>query len=116
MFGTGVFTYAEFLLRKILNLSRRIGTGDWPVTDAIISRSDQSQFVLGSGYVIALRYKYRNADQRSEGIYKEPYIYPNYAAAYLGRFPGGTKLPVRVNPKEISRSIPDDPRVDFFLF
>jgi hypothetical protein len=113
MFGTGLFTYFEFLFRTILNLVRGIGTGGWPVIDATISRSDQSDFVLGSGHVIVLRYKYRNADQRFEGIYKKPFIYPNYAEAYLNRFPGGTKFPVRVNPKESSRSVPDNPKVVF---
>jgi hypothetical protein len=113
MFGTGLFTYSEFLFRMILNLVRRIGTGSWPVIDAIISRSNQSDFILGSGYVIVLHYKYRNADQRFGGTYKKPFIYPNYAKAYLNRFPGGTKFPVRVNPKETSRSIPDNPKVVF---
>lgn len=113
MFGTGLFAYVEFSLRTVLNLIRRIGTGRWPVIDAIISRSDQCDFTWGLGYVIVLHYKYRNADQRFEGVYKQPFIYPNYARAYLNRFPGGTKLPVRVDPAEASRSIPDNPKVVF---
>lgn len=68
---------------------------------------------MGSGYVIALRYKYRNADQRFEGIYKEPFIFPNYAKAYLDRFPCGTKIPVRINPKGTSLSVPDNPKIVF---
>ena len=88
--------------------------GAWPVIDAIISKSEKRDFVLGTfGRVIILHYKYRSAGQRYEGVYREPFYFDNYATAYLNRFPGGTTLPVRVNPKNFSRSFPDNPKVEF---
>jgi len=113
MWGTGLFTLIEIVVRTAINLVRRIGTSGWPVIDAIISRSEQSDLILGFGRVVVLRYKYRNANQRFEGVYREPFYYPNYATAYLSRFPGGTTIPVRVNPKDASRSVPDNPKVVF---
>ena len=81
--------------------------------DATISRSEQRDFILGFGRVVVLRYKYRNADQRFEGVYEEPFYYDNYATAYLNRFPGGTSFPVRINPKNAARSVADHPKVVF---
>jgi hypothetical protein len=113
MYGTGLFTFIELVIRTAINLVRRIGTSRWPVIDAIISRSEQRGFTFGFGRVVVLRYKYRNADQRFEGVYREPFYFNNYATAYLNRFPGGTAFPVRVNPKDGTRSVPDDPKVVF---
>jgi hypothetical protein len=113
MWGTGLFTLIELVIRTVINLVRRIGTSGWPVIDATISRSEQRDFISGLGRVVVLRYKYRNADQRFEGVYGEPFYYDNYATAYLNRFPGGTIFAVRVNPKNASRSVPDCPKVVF---
>lgn len=113
MRGTGLFTFIELVIRLAINLVRRIGTGDWPVIDAIISRSEQGDFIGGFGRVVILRYKYRNANERFEGVYREPFYFDNYATAYLNRFPGGTTFPIRVDPKDFSRSVPDNPKVDF---
>jgi hypothetical protein len=113
MYGTGLFTLIEIVIRTVINMVRRIGTSGWPVINAIISRSEQQDFILGFGRVVVLRYKYRNGDQRFEGVYREPFYYNNYATAYLNRFPGGTSFPVRVDPKDGSRSVPDDPKVVF---
>jgi hypothetical protein len=104
MFGTGIFTFIEFFFRTIVNLIRRIGSSEWPVVTAIISKSERR----GSGgyYVIVIHYKYRNAGMRCEGTHKEPFFFGNYAEVYLRRFPGGAEFPVRVNPKDSSYSIP----------
>ncbi len=113
MWGTGLFTLIELVIRTVMNLVRRMGTSGWPVIDATISRSEQLEFFWGFGRVVVIRYKYRNADQRFEGVYGEPFYFDNYATAYLNRFPGGMTFPVRVNPKDASRSVPDNPKVVF---
>ena len=114
MWGTGPLVLIKLLFRTIFNLARRAGTGGWPVIDAIISKSEKGDFILGTfGRVIILHYKYRNAGHRYEGVYREPFYFDNYATAYINRFPGGTTLPVRVNPKNFSRSVPDNPKVEF---
>jgi hypothetical protein len=111
MFGTGIFTFIEFFFRTIVNLIRGIGTSNWPVVTAIVSKSERR----GSGgyTVIVIHYKYRNADMRCEGTHKEPFIFANYAKAYLRRFPGGSEFPVRVDPEDLSCSIPANRKIVF---
>jgi hypothetical protein len=104
--------FVEFYFRTVANLIRRIGTGNWPVLAAIVSKSERREPGIGCK-VIVIHYKYRNADMRWEGKHKEPFIFANYAEAYLRRFPGGSEFPVRVNPKDPSRSIPADRRIVF---
>jgi len=111
MFGTGIFTLIEFFFRTIVNHIRRIGSSEWPIVTAIVFKSEWR----GSGgyFVIVIQYKYRNADMRFEGTHKEPFLFDNYADAYLRRFPGGAEFPVRVNPKDPSYSIPANRKIVF---
>ena len=111
MFGTGIVAFIEFFLRTTVNLARRFGTSDWPVVTAIVSKSERR----GSGLyaVIVIHYKYRNAEMRWEGTHKEPFIFANYAEAYLRRFPGGSEFPVRVDPIDPSCSIPANRKIVF---
>ena len=102
----------EFFFRTIVNLIRRIGTSNWRVVTAIVSKSERRELDMGCT-VIVIHYKYRNADIRGEGIHKEPFFFDNYAEAYLRRFPGGSEFSVRVNPKDFSKSIPADRKINF---
>jgi len=102
--GLGI-ELCEFFFRAIANLARRIGTSDWPVLTAIVSKSETRETFWGC-IVIAVHYKYRNADRRFEGTHKQPFIFKNYAEAYLRRFPGGSEFSVRIDPKHPSFSIP----------
>ena len=112
MAGFVIDIYIEFFLRMIVNLIQRIGTSNWPVTAAIVSQSERRKPGMGCT-VIVIHYKYRKADMRCEGTHKEPFTFDNYAEAYLRRFPGGSEFPVRVNPKDPSRSIPADRKIVF---
>jgi hypothetical protein len=112
MAGFVIDIYIEFFFRTMVNLVRRIGTSNWPVVTAIVSQSEQRKPGMGCT-VIVIQYKYRNADMRREGIHKEPFIFDNYAQAYLHRFPGGSEFPVRVSPEDLSRSIPANRKIVF---
>jgi len=112
MAGTGIFTFIRFSFWTILNLFRRIGSSEWPILTAIVSKSEKPDFGWGCT-VIVIQYKYRNAEMRYEGTHKEPFFFDNYAEAYLNRFPGGSEFPVRVNPKDPSHSIPADRKIVF---
>jgi hypothetical protein len=101
-----------FFFRTIVNLIRRIGTSKWPVVTAIVSKSERREPGMGCT-VIVIHYKYRNAEMRWEGTHKEPFTFGNYAEAYLRRFPGGSEFPVRVNPKDPSRSVPANRKIVF---
>jgi hypothetical protein len=112
MSGLVLDIFVEFYFRTVANLIRRIGTSNWPVFTAIVSKSERREPGIGC-IVIVIHYKYRNADMRWEGTHKEPFIFGNYAEAYLHRFPGGSEFPVRVNPKDPSRSIPANRKIVF---
>ena len=113
MAGLVIDIYLEFFFRAIVNLIRRIGTGNWPVITAIVSNSEKRPYPGLGCTVIVIHYKYRNAEMRYEGTHKEPFIFNNYADAYLRRFPGGSDFSVRVDPKDPSHSIPADREIDF---
>jgi hypothetical protein len=113
MAGFVVDIYIEYLFRTIMNLARRIGTSKWPVVTAIASNSEKRPYSGLGCTVIVIHYKYRNAEMRCEGTHREPFIFGNYAEAYLRRFPGGCEFPVRVNPQEPSRSVPANRKIAF---
>lgn len=64
-------------------------------------------------YLVVIHYKYRNADKRYEGSFKQPLVFKNYAEAYLRRYPGGSEFPVRVSPKHPSHSIAVEGKINF---
>jgi hypothetical protein len=105
MAGLVLDIYIEFFFRTIVNLVRRIGTSNWPAVTAIVSKSDKRDSGMGCT-VIVIHYKFRNAELRCEGTHKEPFLFDNYADAYLRRFPGGAEFAVHVNPNEPSKSVP----------
>jgi len=110
--GTGLPRLIEFSFRIAIKFALRIGTSDWQSIDAIVISSKLEQSFWGC-YLVVIRYKYRNADKRYEGIFKQPFVYDNYAKAYLGRYPGGSEFPVIINPKTPSNSIPVEGKIDF---
>lgn len=113
MAGFALDIIIEFFFRTIANLIRRIGTGNWPVVTAIVSNSEKRPYPGLGCTVIVIHYKYRNAEMRCEGAHKEPFLFGNYAEAYLQRFPGGTGFSVRVDPKDPSHSVPADRKIDY---
>ena len=113
MAGFALDIIIEFFFRTIVNLVRRIGTSKWPVVTAIVSNSEKRPYPGLGCTVIVIHYKYRNAEMRWEGTHKEPFIFANYAEAYLNRFPGGSEFSVRVNPKDPAQSIPANRKIVF---
>jgi hypothetical protein len=109
---TGWGRYVEFSLRTVIKFARRIGTSDWPVYNAIVISSKLNDSFTGC-HLVNIHYKYRNADNRFEGTFEQPFIFDNYADAYLRRYPGGSEFPVRVSPKDPSHSIPAEGRIVF---
>jgi hypothetical protein len=104
--------FIEFCIRVAIKFAQRIGTGDWSAIDAVVVSSKLDETFTGCLLVI-IQYKYRNADKRFEGTFKQPFIYDNYADAYLRRYPGGSEFPVIVSPKHPSYSIPVEGKIDF---
>lgn len=78
-----------------------------------LSFSSELDRGISGCYLVTIRCKYRNAESRLEGIYKQPFMNVNYAEAYLRRYPGGTKFPVIVSPHHPSWSIPAEGKIKF---
>ncbi len=108
----GSLPYPEFLVRIAIKFARRIATGDWTAINAIVVSSTLKTTFTGCILVI-IHYKYRNADERFEGSYRQPFIFRNYAEAYLRRYPGGSELPIIVSPRHPSSSIPIEGKIEF---
>jgi hypothetical protein len=104
--------FIEFFIRVAIKFAQRIGTSDWPAIEAIVISSKLDRTFTGCLLVI-IHYRYRNADKRFEGTFKQPFIYDNYAGAYLRRYPGGSEFPVIVSPKRPSYSIPAEGKLTF---
>jgi hypothetical protein len=104
MGGLVIDIFIEFFFRTIANSIRRSQASNWPIVTAIASDSERRGSDMGCT-VIVIHYKYRNAEKRYEGTHKEPFLFSNYAKAYLDRFPGGTEFSVRVNPHDPSKSV-----------
>ena len=109
---TGWSRFVEFLIRVAIKFVRRIGIDDWPVIDAIVISSKLDETFTGCHLVI-IHYKYRNADNRFEGTFKQPFIFENYADSYLRRYPAGSEFPVLVSAKHPSYSIPVEGKITF---
>jgi hypothetical protein len=110
MFGWS--RYIELFLRIAIKFSRRIGTGNWPSYTATVVSSKLDETFTGC-ILVVIHYKYRSADSRFEGTYKQPFIFKNYAEAYLRRYPGGSEFPVIASPKQSSYSIPAEGKIEF---
>jgi len=110
--AVGWSKFIEFFIRITIKFARRIGTSDWPAHEAIVVSSKLDESFTGCLLAI-IRYKYRNADKRYEGTVKQPFIYDNYAEAYLRRYPGGSEFPIIVSPRQPSYSIPVEGKIEF---
>jgi hypothetical protein len=104
--------FLEFFLRVTIKFARRICISRWPVYSAVVISSNLEATFTGCLLVI-IRYKYRNGDKRYEGTFKQPFIYDNYAKAWLDRYPGGSEFPIKVSPDHPSCSIPVEGKIEF---
>jgi hypothetical protein len=110
MFGADLLI--EFFVRLAIKFARRLGTSGWHLFDAIVVSSERKTSFTGCTLVI-IRYKYRNSGLGFEGAFKQPFVNRNYADAYLRRHPGGSEIPVLVDLRDPSRSIPAEGRIVF---
>jgi len=104
MAGFIIDIYLEFFFRTVVIWFRRLAASDWPVRNAIVAESEFRKPGMGCR-VVVIRYRYRNAGEHYDGIHKQPFLFDNYASAYLRRFPGGSEFPIRINPKNPLDSI-----------
>ena len=94
-----------FIVRSMIILWRKAVSLKWPTVSGRIVRCHFEKHGYGGDYVV-LQYKYKMDFERFHGMMKKPYIYPNYAEAFVRDHPADSELRIRVNPKDSSRAFP----------
>jgi len=75
------------------------------MVSGIIVRCHFEKCGFGGDYVV-LQCKYKADWERFQGVIKKPYIYPNYADAFIRHHTTGSELSIHVDPKHPARSFP----------
>ena len=105
MAGFVIDIFIGFTLRWLVLLWRGVASGKWPTVAGTIIRCEFEKHGYGGDYVV-LRYKYKVDFERFQGAIKKPYIYPNYADAFVRHHPADGELRVHVDPNDPTRSFP----------
>jgi hypothetical protein len=105
MAGFVLDIFVAFIVRWIVIFWRQAGSHRWPKVTGTVIRCHLEKPGIGCRYVV-LSYKFKMNFERYHGSIKKPYFYDNYAEAYIRRFAGGSKLEIRVDPKDPTRSCP----------
>lgn len=105
MAGFVIDIYVGFLCRGLVLLWRNVASEKWPTVAGTIVRCHFEKHGYGGDYVV-LQYKYKVEYERFQGAIKKPFMYSNYADAFVRRHPADSELRVRVDPKGPTRSFP----------
>ncbi len=105
MSGLVLDIFIGFLLRSIVMQWRRAASRNWPAVSGSVVRCYFQKQGFGGDFVV-LRYKYKADFERFQSEIKKPYIYTNYADAFVRHHFAGSELKVRINPKDPTQSFP----------
>ena len=105
MAGLVLDIFVGFILRWLVIAWRNVESLDWPTVSGTIVRCYFEKRGYGGDYVV-LQYKYKSNWERFHGEIRKPFIYPNYADAFVRHHPVDSEIAVRVSPKESARSFP----------
>jgi len=105
MGGLVIDIYIGFMVRWLILFWRAEASRGWPTVAGSIVRCYFEECGVGGDYVI-LQYKYKASFERHRGEIRKPYIYPNYADAFVRHHSEDTEIKIRVNPKDPTRSFP----------
>lgn len=105
MGGLVIDIVVGFLVRWLVILWRKAQSHDWPTVPGRVVRSHFEQPGYGGSYV-EVRFKYKIDGERYQGILRKPFIFENYADAFVRHHPADSELRVHVDPKDPARSFP----------
>jgi hypothetical protein len=105
MAGLVIDIYVAFIVRWVIIYWREARSHGWPTVTGIVVRCHLERPGFGCDYVV-LHYKYKVKFERYQGLIKKPYIYDNYAEAYVRSFPADSELKIHVDPNVPTRSFP----------
>jgi|ERR1035438_648604 hypothetical protein len=105
MAGLVIDIYVAFIVRWIIIYWRNARSHGWPTVTGSVVRCRLERPGYGCDYVV-LEYKYKMNFERYHGSIKKPYIYENYAEAYVRHLLADRELGIRVDPNDPNRSVP----------
>ena len=105
MAGLVIDIYIGFIVRWTIILWRKAGSQQWPTVAGRVVRCHYEGHGYGGSYVV-LQYKYKADLERFHGVMKKPFLYPNYADAFVRHHPADGELRIHVDPKTPTRSFP----------
>jgi hypothetical protein len=105
MGGLVIDIYIGFLVRWLVLVWRKTESSEWPTVAGTIVRCHFEECGYGGDYVV-LSYKYKVDCERFHGEMRKPYMYANYAEAFVRHHPEESELRIHVDPKNPMRSFP----------
>ena len=105
MAGFVVDILIGFVFRWLILIWRKVVSRKWPTVSGAIVSCHFEKRGYGGDYVV-LQYKYKADFERYRGVIKKPFLYPNYADAFVRHHPADSELRVCVDPKDLARSFP----------
>jgi hypothetical protein len=98
----GLIRIVIYLLRSASIWLKGLGSGDWPLADAIVADDP-----MRVGSTIEIVYSYRFEGELYTGLHEEP-VFAGSGAEYTERFTKGRNFFVRVKPGEPEVSVVRD--------
>jgi hypothetical protein len=105
MAGLVIDIYIGFIIRWGNVLWRKVQSRQWPTAFGRVIRCHFEKQGHGGSYVV-LQYRYKVDSEWLSGVLKKPYIYPNYADAFVRHHPADMELKIRINPQLPEQSYP----------
>jgi hypothetical protein len=105
MSGFVIDIFIGFMVRWLVICWRNFASRSWPTVSGTIVRCYFEKCGYGGSYVV-LQYKYKANFERYRGEIRRPYIYPNYADAFVRHHSEDTEVEIHVDPKDPTRSFP----------
>jgi len=105
VFGFVIDIYVGFTVRWMIILWRKAASRKWRTVQGTVVRCHFQKCGYGGSYVV-IHYKYKFNFDRHHGVLKKPYLYDNYADAFVRHHPADGELKIRVSAKNPKRSFP----------
>ena len=104
MGGWFLDVYVEWLIRMVVNDIRMFRSRSWTVVNGVVFDAVCPQ-ASGGCHVADIYYDYTFSGESLSGIHEEPFVIHSSGEDYVRRLPAGSNYPIRVNPRDPSKSV-----------
>ena len=105
MAGFVIDIFVGFVVRWLIILWRKKVSRNWPTLKGTVARCKFEKHGYGGDYVV-LEYRYTVESGDFQGVIKKPYLYSNFAEAFVRHYPVDRELRIRVNPAKPTQTFP----------